>query len=324
MSQKILFNRQDADTGRFPCKIGLDVAGTVSAVGDKVSNFKVGDEVYGTLEESDRGSPPHPPYKSSFLTCTGSASDYAVASQTVIAPKNSKLTHAEAASLCIAGITALQVFDKANSTIPGGLKGKTVFVPAGLSGTGSIGLQLAKNVFGAGKVITTVSTAKVDKVSTLLGTGVVDQVVDYKTQDPLKEIPRGSVDFMFDTMGGAISYVSLIKPKAGHIITVATVPNGSAVKKAFPDTPFYFKYVMDLVDWYYRFRTGRWEVGYEYFGVKVKTEDLEEMSKFVAEGKVKPVVGKVAKLDDLQAVKEGCHDIYEGHGGIGKFVIELV
>ncbi len=267
---------------------------------------------------------PNAPSVSSSLTCIGSASDYAIASQSVIASKHSKLSHTEAASLCIAGITALQVFDRANRMVPGGLKGKTVFVPAGLSGTGSIGLQLAKNVFGASKVITTVSTAKIDKVPTLLGTGVVDQIVDYKTQDPLKEIRRGSVDFMFDTVGGAISYVSLIKPKAGRIITVATLPDGSAVKEAFPDTPFYFLYVMDFMDWYYRFRTGRRNVGYEYFTVKVKTEDLDRMSKFVAEGKVKPLVGRVAKLDDLDAVKEGCNEIYKAHGGIGKFVIELV
>lgn len=44
-----------------------------------------------------------------------------------------------------------------------------------VSGTGSFACQLAKNVFGAGKVITTVSTSKVPKVPALLGEGVVDQ-----------------------------------------------------------------------------------------------------------------------------------------------------
>jgi NADPH:quinone reductase-like Zn-dependent oxidoreductase len=44
-----------------------------------------------------------------------------------------------------------------------------------VSGTGSIACQLAKNVFGAAKVITTVSTKKVPKVTELLGAGVVDQ-----------------------------------------------------------------------------------------------------------------------------------------------------
>ena len=215
------------------------------------------------------------------------------------------------------------MFEKANREISGGLKGKTVFVPAGLSGTGLVGLQLAKNVFGAGKVITTVSTAKVDKVPILLGSNVVDQIVDYKTQDPLKEIPRGSVDFMFDTMGGSLSYVSLIKPKTGRIITIAMVPGASAIKKSFPHAPFYLTYIMDLIHWFYQFRTGRWEVAYDYLGGEVTTEDLNKMSTFVAEGKVKPVIGKVAKLDDLTAVREGCNEIYKAHGGIGKFVIEI-
>lgn len=52
----ILFSRPDTDIGRFPYKIGVDVSGTISAVGDKVTAFKIGDEVYGTLEGSDRGS----------------------------------------------------------------------------------------------------------------------------------------------------------------------------------------------------------------------------------------------------------------------------
>ena len=44
-----------------------------------------------------------------------------------------------------------------------------------VGGVGSIACQLAKNIFGAAKVITTVSTEKVGKVDKLLGNGVVDQ-----------------------------------------------------------------------------------------------------------------------------------------------------
>lgn len=47
--------------------------------------------------------------------------------------------------------------------------------PITVGGTGLFACQLAKNVFGAGKVITTVSTAKVSKVKDLLGDGVVDE-----------------------------------------------------------------------------------------------------------------------------------------------------
>jgi len=98
----------------------------------------------------------------------------------------------------LAAITAFQALSKYD----GNLEGKTVFVPAGrtcevfttpvytfgrsnantdnstnvtVSGTGASACQLAKNVFHAGKVITTVSTAKVPRVAELLGEGVVDQ-----------------------------------------------------------------------------------------------------------------------------------------------------
>lgn len=83
----------------------------------------------------------------------------------------SNLSFNEAASLPLAALTSAQALRK----YEGSLEGKTVFVPAGLGGTGAFACQLAKNVHKAGKVITTVSTAKVDKVAEFLGEGVVDQ-----------------------------------------------------------------------------------------------------------------------------------------------------
>jgi NADPH:quinone reductase-like Zn-dependent oxidoreductase len=68
-------------------------------------------------------------------------------------------------------------------------------VPAGLSGRGSIAIQLAKHMFHAAKVITTVSTAKVDQVTDLLGEGIVDQIVDYAKAEVLLQVENGSVDF---------------------------------------------------------------------------------------------------------------------------------
>lgn len=52
-----------------------------------------------------------------------------------------------------------------------------------MSGTGLFACQLAKNVFRAGKVITTVSTGKVDMVHALLGEGVVDESECYIKKD---------------------------------------------------------------------------------------------------------------------------------------------
>lgn len=119
----------------------------------------------------------------------GSWSEYAKSPDHLVALKPKSLSFSDAASLPLAATTALQALKK----YKGSLAGKTVFVPAGrefssmsdwkkillmysiVSGTGNFALQLAKNVFGAGKVITTVSTGKIPKVPKLLGEGVVDQ-----------------------------------------------------------------------------------------------------------------------------------------------------
>lgn len=95
-----------------------------------------------------------------------------------------------------------------------------------VSGVGSIAAQMAKNVFGAKKVITTVSTSKVAMVNRLLGETVVDEsifiliseiktstnrcllVVDYTKIKPVEAIELGSVDVTIDSIGAWFSTVS--------------------------------------------------------------------------------------------------------------------
>ncbi|KAI3574474.1 chaperonin 10-like protein [Fusarium oxysporum f. sp. albedinis] len=139
----------------FPYKIGYDASGVVVEVGKGVKGLKVGDEVYTRLPEVGRGA----------------WSEFAKCPDRYVSLKPKVLSFADAASLPLAGVTALQVLGQYR----GSLEGKTVLIPGGLSGTGAIACQLAKNVFHAGKVITTVSTSKIPKVPELLGEGTVDQ-----------------------------------------------------------------------------------------------------------------------------------------------------
>jgi NADPH:quinone reductase-like Zn-dependent oxidoreductase len=112
--------------------------------------------------------------------------------------------------------TASNALQQAANLLQGGLKGKTVLIPGGLSGTGSVGVQLAKHVYGASKVITTTSTNKIPLMSQYVVDGSVDQIIDYKKQDIHKEIPFQSVDFAFDNMGAMTSLIPLVKPSGGH------------------------------------------------------------------------------------------------------------
>lgn len=95
----------------FPYKIGYDCAGTVTETGTGVTRFKQGDEVYVRLPECHRGA----------------WSEFAKTSEEFVASKPASLSMADAASIPLAGMTALQALRKYR----GDLEGKTVFVPGG-------------------------------------------------------------------------------------------------------------------------------------------------------------------------------------------------
>ncbi|KAJ5279367.1 hypothetical protein N7478_004739 [Penicillium angulare] len=293
----------------FPFKIGYDVSGVIAETGEDVTKFQVGDAVYIRLPEINRGS------CSEFVKCA----------EDQIGLKPPALSFEEAASIPLAGMTAIQALSKY-----GDLTGKTVFVPAGLSGTGLFACQLAKHVFHAGKIITTVSTAKVPKIKELLGEGTVDEIIDYTKSDPRDVIEKGSVDFLFDTVGLAMQYLCLMKPKSGHIVSVSTTPSAEVMQNSSlmrmdnkPTIPIPVRIVLNLMDSVRNFRASRYGVRYEYMILESSGTCLDELRSYVEEGKVKTVVGSTAELRDLDAVRKGCQVIFDGAGGLGKFVIKV-
>ena len=132
---------------------GRSVAGTVESVGQGVTDFKPGDEVFGVAD-------------SSFAA-------YAVARPGKLAHRPATLSFEQAAAVPISGLTALQaVRDQAKVSA-----GQKVLVIGASGGVGTFAVQLAK-AFGA-EVTAVVSTAKVD----LVGAIGADHVVDYTRED---------------------------------------------------------------------------------------------------------------------------------------------
>lgn len=211
---------------------------------------------------------------------------------------------------------------KADSELQDGLKGKTVFVPAGLSGTGSIGVQLAKNVFGAGKVITTLSTGKIARAKELFGDDETLQIVDYTKENVVTAVGKGTVDYMFDTMGHTLSVLPIMKP-GGVIVCIGALPSGDQMAKRIPEMPYFFRIMLNLVDWYSRWRTGWAGVKYSYIFMSPDAKGLNDLAIWIQTDKIKPVVGRTAKISDIDAVRKGCQEVYDGKGGVGKFVIEI-
>lgn len=275
-------------------------------MGSGVTSFKPGDEIYSRVDEMYRGT----------------LAEYALSDVARTALKPASLSFAEAASMPLAAQTALQALDVAEARLPGGLKGKIVYIPAGLSGTGHFAVQLAR-ILGARKVITTLSTGKVEKIKELLGERGPDQIVDYTKENVNKAIGKASVDFMFDTVGETVKALPVMK-KGGLVVSISTLPSGTQMKKMNRDLPWYLGLFMNVADWALRSWASWKGVGYVYLLLEGSAKDLGRLSKWVEEGKLKPVVGRTAKMENIEDVRSGCQQILDGKGGVGKFVIEIV
>lgn len=167
---------------QLPAVLGCDGAGVVEAVGNEVTRFQVGDEVYfchGGLGKKG----------------TGNYAEYAVVDERFVATKPQSLSFAEAAAAPLVLITAWEaLYDRGRLEA-----GRRVLVHAGAGGVGHVAIQLAK-LKGA-EVCTTVSgSQKVEFVKRLGATPI-----DYKTTnfvDAVNDWTEGEgVELAFDTVG---------------------------------------------------------------------------------------------------------------------------
>lgn len=157
------------------------MAGVVVSKGSSVMKFNVGDEVYGNIQDFSAQVK---------LKQLGTLAEFTAVEESLVAKKPANLTFEEAASLPLAVQTAVEGFATA-----GFREGGTVFIVGGAGGVGSLVVQLAKNVYGASRVVATCSTPKVDIVKRL----GADEVVDYwKTK---YEDVQEKFDFLYDTIG---------------------------------------------------------------------------------------------------------------------------
>jgi len=166
----------------LPAVLGMDFAGTVEAVGEGVSAFAVGDEVYGCA--------------GGLADLPGSLADLIAADAKLLAHKPESLSMREAAALPLVGITAYEGLTRAGTSA-----GQSVLVHGGAGGVGHVAVQLAKH-FGA-EVYSTCSGG--DQLAVLEGYGATpinyreESVADYVEQ----HTGGAGFDVVFDSVGGA-------------------------------------------------------------------------------------------------------------------------
>jgi len=165
-----------------PAILGMDFAGTIEAVGDGVSEFSVGDEVYGCA--------------GGLADLPGTLAEYISADARLIAKKPVNLSMEEAAALPLVGITAYEGLMRA-----GIQEGQKVLVHGGSGGVGHVALQLAK-YFGAEVYSTGGGDKQLALIEQLGGTPInykTESVADYVE----KHTEGAGFDVVFDSVGAA-------------------------------------------------------------------------------------------------------------------------
>ncbi|KAL2882853.1 hypothetical protein SGCOL_001543 [Colletotrichum sp. CLE4] len=300
----------------FPLKIGCEGSGIIAAVGTEVKTLNVGDAVYGLCFTRPAFSIPDP----------GFCSEYATGPERLFLPKPPHMGFEEAASLLGYTVTAYQTI-KRGLVLAGeeSLEEKTVFVPGALSGGGFSAIQVAKNVFGAKKIISTVSTPKMGLVEQYLP-GMVDQLIDYTTTDIGSVVPKGSVDFMFNTQWNTMGPgIPLLNPETGILMSIASLPPPTLMKEVLGPTmvPFWVGWLLNLAQLWYLFLLRGTNIKHEFVsGNPEIREDLEKAEEIIATGKVKGVF-RVVDLAELKLVRDECEKVNSGKGGIGRCIVRV-
>jgi NADPH:quinone reductase-like Zn-dependent oxidoreductase len=259
-------------------RLGVDYAGTVEAVGKNVTQFKPGDEVFGGRD--------------------GAFAQYVcprAAGSVTLKPAN--LTFEQAASVNIAGITALQaVRDKGNVQ-----PGQKLLINGASGGVGTFAVQIAKTL---GADVTGVcSTRNVDLVQSL----GADHVIDYTKEDFTKGAER--YDVIVDNVANhsLSEFRRVLTPKGKYVMVGGGGANEQGVFGKMPRT-----LQAKLLS-----KFGDQELGWMLAHPNQK--DMAILADLMQSGKVKPMIDRTYKLSDLP---EAIRYLEEGHAR-GKVVIDV-
>ncbi len=259
-------------------RLGVDFAGNVEAIGKNVTQFKPGDEVFGGK--------------------TGAFAEYICArADRAVALKPANITFEQAASVNIAGITALQAIrDKGKVQA-----GQKILINGASGGVGTFAVQIAK-LFGA-DVTGVCSTRNVDMVRSL----GADHVIDYTKEDFTKGEQRYDVILDNVTNRSLLECRRVLTPKGKYVMIGGGGPNEQGVIgplanpiKAMLLSPFVSQ-----------------EMGMMMADTNQK--DLTVLADLMQSGKVTPVIDRRYKLSEVPAA---IRYLEEGHAR-GKVVITV-
>ncbi|WP_334329515.1 NADP-dependent oxidoreductase [Companilactobacillus sp. HBUAS59699] len=274
----------------MPLILGNDFAGEVVAVGSKVTQFKVGDEVFGRPRK-DR---------------IGTFAEYIAVNTEDIALKPKNLTFQEAAAIPLVGLTSYQALHDLMDLKPG----KKVLIQAGSGGVGSIAIQIAKQL-GA-FVATTTSSKNVEFVKSL----GADQIIDYHKENFANVLT--DYDAVFDTLGDKNLEQSfkIVKP-SGKIVSVSGLPDAKFGKSY--GLPYWKQFLLKVATRNLSKLEKETQVQYNFLFMKPSGKQLSLLTEWIEKDQVRPIIDRVFDLNDIN---DALNYSRSGHAK-GKIIINI-
>jgi NADPH:quinone reductase-like Zn-dependent oxidoreductase len=253
---------------------GRDLAGRVEVVGKDVKDLRVGDEVFGVGR--------------------GTLAEYAVADETELVLKPSRLTFEQAAAVPVAGTTALQGLRAKAQVRPG----QRVLINGASGGVGTFAVQVAKSL---GADVSCVCSSQNVDLARSLG---ADRVFDYAREDFTQGGQR--YDVIFDTQlnHSLAAYRRVLNPRGLLLAVGAGSGTGSRILGRLLKTTLGARIVGP--------RT-------KFFIASIKQGDLVALKELLEAGKVTPVIDRRYGLNQ---VPDAFRYLAEGHAR-GKIVVTV-
>lgn len=256
---------------RFPKILGADFAGKVVEVGENVHDYKIGNEVYGSIDAIKGGA----------------YAEYISVNPDHISYKPQELSFRQAASIPVAGLTALQSLrDLGNLR-----NGQKVLINGCSGGVGTFAIQIAK---AFGTYVTGVCSDRNIELAKKLG---ADNVIDY-TKSNIQGL-KEKFDVIFDVVPN-LTFSSIKKILTDHGIYVTTLPSVKTIVESLY-TSLISKKKLKIIF------------------VKSNPADLNFLRKLIEEGKLKPHISKVFPLKEAREA----HLLSESKRAQGKLVLDV-
>jgi NADPH2:quinone reductase len=278
---------------RLPLILGCDGAGVVQVVGEAVTKFKIGDEVFffnGGMGGDEQGN----------------YAELTIVHQDYLAAKPKSLSMTEAASVPLVWLTAWEaLFERCSLQA-----GETILIHGGAGGVGYIAIQISK--YAGATVFTTISNREKAEFARSMG---ADCCINYQEEnfvDRVLDFTNGrGVDVVFDTVGGQVFADSFPAAKVyGHVITLDEINFSKDEVKVAKLRNLTLSYELMLTPMHFKMHEARIR----------QTGMLEMAARLIDDGQIKVFVNNIFTLEEIAQA----HHVVESGHSTGKTVIKIV